>query len=90
VLGCCATRDGDYDLAAGLAGAHDAIDAAIIDHAPTGAHWWSPVEQRVRDDNRGRLREALGDAEYERAHAAGAQLRVEEAVDLALGRVRSA
>lgn len=58
LLACCATGDGDYCRAAQLAGAHDAIDAALTDALPN--HSWTSPEQRVRDDNRARLRLALG------------------------------
>jgi tetratricopeptide (TPR) repeat protein len=88
ILACCATRTGNYREAAQLTGAHDAIDAEIIAAVPVGAYWWSPFELEVRNDNRARLREALGEIEFAQAYAIGARLNFEEAIDLAL--VRSA
>jgi predicted ATPase/DNA-binding SARP family transcriptional activator len=90
-LACCATGMGDYLLAARLTGAHDVIHAAYIDDdvAPAGAYrWnkWGPLEQRVWDDNRARLRQVLGEAEFERVYAVGRGLSFDQAADLALGR----
>jgi hypothetical protein len=42
----------------------------------------------VRDDNRTRLRQLLGESEFERACGVGRGLSFDEAADLALGRVR--
>jgi predicted ATPase len=89
-LACCATVRGDYRLAAQLTGAHDVMHAAHIDDdvAPEGAYkWnnWGPLEQKLRDDNRARLRHVLGEADFERAYAAGRHLGFDEAADLALG-----
>lgn len=43
----------------------------------------------MREDNRARLRQVLGEDQFERAYAVGRALSFDEAVDLALGRVRS-
>jgi len=86
---CCATGTGDYRRAAQLTGAHDVIDADIMDVAPKGGFDWTTERQAVGDDVRARLREALGDDEFERAYTVGRGLSFEEAVDLALGKVRS-
>jgi hypothetical protein len=95
-LACCATGTGDYHLAAKLTCAHDVVDADTTAAVP-GATWLLPgaykstsAEQRVRDDNRGRLRQVLGEAEFERAYTVGRGLSFDEAANLALGRVRSA
>ncbi|MGH7759347.1 MAG: tetratricopeptide repeat protein [Candidatus Dormibacteria bacterium] len=88
VLACCATGAGDYCWAAQLTGAHDVIDAAVIDTSPTC--YWTPVDQRVRDDNLARLRLALGEGEFDRAYLAGRALGPDQAVDLALARAPSA
>lgn len=90
-LACCATGMGDYLLAAQLTGAHDVVHAAYIDDdvAPAGTYrWnkWGPLEQSVRDDNRARLGQVLGEAEFERAYALGRGLSSDQAADLALGR----
>ncbi len=88
VLTCCATGAGDYCRAAQLTGAHDVIDAAALDASPD--HFWTPLEQRARDDNRARLRQALGEGEFDRAYRAGRTLGLDQAADLALGRARPA
>jgi predicted ATPase len=90
LLSCCATGAEDYRRAAQLTGAHDVIEADILDLAPKRGYDWTPWEQEVRDDNRARLRQVLGDDGFERAYVLGRGLSFEEAVDLALGRVRSA
>jgi predicted ATPase len=84
VLACCATGAADYRRAAQLTGAHDVIDAAVID---AGANYsWTPLEQAARDRNRARLRQALGEGEFDRAYHAGRALGLDQAADLALGR----
>ncbi|MGA2805796.1 MAG: hypothetical protein ABSF89_15650 [Acidimicrobiales bacterium] len=60
-----------------------------MDVAPKGGFDWTTERQAVGDDVRARLREALGDDEFERAYTVGRGLSFEEAVDLALGKVRS-
>jgi predicted ATPase/class 3 adenylate cyclase len=67
VLACCATHAGEHLRAAQLTGAHDVIDAAVIQGAPNRAHFWTLLEQQARDDNRARLRQLLGESEFERA-----------------------
>jgi tetratricopeptide (TPR) repeat protein len=89
VLACCATGTGDYCRAARLTGVHDVIDAEVIDLVHKGIYQWTPPEQRARDDNRARLRQILGDDEYEREHTLGRGLSFVQAVDLALGRASS-
>jgi hypothetical protein len=86
VLACYATGAGDYCRAAQLTGAHDVIDATVIDASPN--YYWTPLDQRVRDDNQARLRLALGEGEFNRAYSAGRALDLDQAVDLALGRTR--
>ena len=88
VLACCATKAGDYLRAAQLTGAYDALHADIVETA-TNAYGWTPFRERTRDDNRAQLRQVLGADEFERAYGAGGALSYEEAVDLALGRIRS-
>jgi hypothetical protein len=88
VLACCATKAGDYLRAAQLTGAYDALHADVVETA-TNAYGWTPFRERTRDDNRARLRQALGAGEFERAYSAGSALSYEEAVDVALGRIRS-
>lgn len=88
-LFCCATGIGDYLLGAQLTGAHDVLHAAYMneDVAPEGAYrWnkWSHLEQKVREENQERLRQALGEAEFERAYTVGRGLSFNDAADLAL------
>ena len=89
VLACCATGTGDYRRAAHLTGAHDVIDTEFINLVHRGSYRWTAPEQRARDDNRARLRQVLGDEEYECEHAVGKALSFEQAIDLALGRANS-
>lgn len=89
VLACCATGTGDYRRAARLTGAHDVIDTEVINLVHRGSYRWTAPEQQARDDNRARLRQVLGDEEYEREHAVGKALSFEQAIDLALGRANS-
>jgi non-specific serine/threonine protein kinase len=87
-LACCATGVGNYTLAAKLTGALDALAGHINYVSPDRAYKWSPLEQKMRGDNRDRLRRALGEAEFERVYIEGSGLSVDEAADLALGRAR--
>jgi predicted ATPase/DNA-binding SARP family transcriptional activator len=87
-LACCATGMGDYQLAAKLIGALDALAGHINDVVPDKAYKWSPLEQKMQDDNRQRLHRALGEAAFERAYIEGSGLSVDGAADLALGRTR--
>jgi hypothetical protein len=87
-LACCATGLGNYPLAAKLTGALDAWAGHINDLVPDKAYKWSPLEQKMQDDNRERLHRALGEAEFERVYIEGSGLSVDEAADLALGRIR--
>jgi hypothetical protein len=87
VLACCATSNGDFARAAQLTGAHDAIDSGLPEPS---RGIWSPLEIEMRDRDRARLVEALGQAEFERASAVGRGLTLDEVADLALGRVRPA
>jgi hypothetical protein len=94
-LTCCATGTGNYGLAAQLTGAHDVMHAAYMsdDVPPEGAYrWnkWGPLEQKLRGENRARLRQVLGEADFESAHALGSWLSFDQAADLALGRAPSA
>jgi len=80
---CCASWQGDAARAACLHGAGDADIAASL---ANGSINWSAAEQTVRERDQAKLRELLGDSEYEAAYAAGARLTAAEAADLALGR----
>lgn len=85
-LALCAASMGDYRRAAQLTGAHDVLDAALVAAAPAKAYEQDPSDQKLRDDNRARLRKALGAEESERAYTLGKSLRLEQACDLALGK----
>jgi hypothetical protein len=82
-LSCCATSEGDFVRAAQLVGAHDAISQALDE---TDDSNWSPLETEMRETNRARLVEALGEEAFDRARAAGAGLAFGRVVDVALGR----
>ena len=84
VLACCATSRGDVVRGAQLTGAHD----GLFDSLPeVGRGYWSPLELAMRENNRAALREALGEAEYERRLAVGRGLGLDRLVDYALRRV---
>jgi hypothetical protein len=80
---CIAGRQGNDLHAARLHGAGDAdIDKSLEIRTIN----WSDAEQGVREREQTALRERLGDAAYEQAYRAGAQLSLSQALDLALGR----
>jgi len=85
-LGVCATSAGDYRRAAQITGAHDILDAALLAAAPARAYERHPSDQKLQDDNRARLRQALGEEEFERACMIGRGLSLGQACDLALGK----
>jgi hypothetical protein len=51
-----------------------------------GVDYWSPPEIALREENRKRLIEVLGDEEWTRLFAYGAELSIYRAVDIALRR----
>jgi predicted ATPase/DNA-binding SARP family transcriptional activator len=90
VLACRATSAGDYCRAAQLTGAHDVIEADVIEPGGNRVHYWKPDYQQERHENWARLRQKLGEDEFERAYGIGRGLNFNEAVDLAIGRDRPA
>jgi len=80
---CCAAWQGDYLRAARL---HGAGDADIKTSLEIRTIKWSAAEQELREREQGRLQELLGETAYQDAYRAGAQLALEQAQDLALGR----
>lgn len=80
---CCATWQGDYRKAARLHGAADVDISASIE---VGTISWSAAEQRLREQEQGRLRELMGDELYADAYRTGAGLSAIQAVELALSR----
>lgn len=85
VLACCAARSGDHERATVLTAAHDVLDAHLAEVAANSFRW-TPLEQRERDDNRRRLKEALGEQRFGEVYERGRGLSAERALDLALGR----
>jgi predicted ATPase/class 3 adenylate cyclase len=80
---CCAGWQDPGETAARLHGAADAdIEAGLAD-ATIG---WSGLEQQLRAAEQGRLRQLMGDAEFDTAYRSGTQLTRMQAVELALGR----
>ena len=78
---CCVAWQGEMLLAARLHGAADAdIEAGLAD----GSIGWSDLEQRLREDEQGRLREQLGDEAFDAAYGLGTGLSRLQAVELAL------
>jgi predicted ATPase len=85
VLSCCATSQGKFARGARLAGAHDAVEAEI----PVAQRgYWPEIEVDMREQNRARLVEALGDQEYVRLCAEGAAMSHEQMVEFAMNRPR--
>jgi non-specific serine/threonine protein kinase len=72
--------------AAQITGAHDVFYSALVAAAPTATYEQDPSDQKLRDDNRTRLREAMGEEEFERAYTIGKSLDLEQSCDLALGK----
>ena len=81
-LACLAADLGDWHRAGLLHGAAQ----YFLDR--TGEAWQEP-EGRYRQESLGQLRARLGDEQADRAYAAGLALGLDEALDLALGRVRA-
>ena len=79
-LACLAGDAGDWDRAAALHGAAQ----ALLDR--TGNPWQesAPLEARNRRDSLDQVRAHLGDEQLERAYAQGMALSLEKALDLAL------
>lgn len=80
---CCATWEGDYARAARLHGAGDVDISAAMQ---IGSVRWSELEQRLREQEQGRLRELMGEGPFDDGYRAGAELSALQAVELALGR----
>jgi predicted ATPase/class 3 adenylate cyclase len=80
---CCAAWQGRHVLAARLHGAADKdISAALADRSIG----WSGLEQQLREDEQGRLRDTMGHDAFAAAYGSGAELSRMQAVELALGR----
>lgn len=82
-LSCCATQQGQFLLGAYLTGAHEGMEERAAE--PIGG-WWSPIEIQARENNRIKLREVLGEEEFERTIAVGKDLSADRVYDLAMGR----
>lgn len=82
-LSCCTTQQGQFLLGAYLTGAHEGMEERAAE--PIGG-WWSPIEIQARENNRIKLREVLGEEEFERAIAFGKDLSADRVYDLAMGR----
>jgi hypothetical protein len=78
---CCAAWQGDLLKSAELYGAADVrIGYALADGSVT----WSPIEERLRQAEQGKVREVLGQERYGDAYRLGASLSRQQAVELAL------
>jgi predicted ATPase/class 3 adenylate cyclase len=82
-LACVAADLGDPHQAAGLHG----VAQALLDQI--GEPWQDP-EAGYRQDSLHQVRACLGEEQCERAYADGMTLSLDQALDLALGRARSA
>ncbi|WP_067544340.1 ATP-binding protein [Nocardia crassostreae] len=74
---------GDHERAARLLGAAETLQRSTIRLAHT-------ITTAIGDKERLKVRDALGDEAFRAAFGAGANMRLEEAIDYALGRARSA
>ena len=81
-LACLAADLGDWHRAATLHG----VAQAFIDRS---GEPWQDLEARYRQDSLGQVRAHLGDERFDQAYAKGLALGLDEALDLALGRVRA-
>ena len=82
-LACAATQLGEYPLGAVLIGIHEGIEDRAVEPI---LGIWTSSEVEVREDNRGRLRNSLGDEEYIHLIAYGKCLSADQSHDVALGR----
>ena len=82
-LACLAGDLGDWDRAAALHGAAQ----AVLDRM---GERWQELEARYRRDSLDQARARLGDEQLERAYAQGMRLSYDQALDLAFGRAGSA
>ncbi len=80
---CCASWQGEYVKAARLFGT---ADAALVKVVAFGRVGWSSAKLRLRDAEYARLRELMGDAEFEAAFRAGTTMSRLQAVEVALDR----
>ncbi len=87
MLACCAASKGDYLRAARLAGAFGSIETALRDAAPDSSDILRSRERQSLVDSLARVRQYVGEDEFERAVAAGGALSFDEAFDLALGKI---
>lgn len=81
VMGCCATRRGDFRLGAQLLGAFDYWESRRLGHAN---EYWTTREIQLREATREVLIRALGENDYRRSTAPGDNLSFEQAARLAL------
>ncbi|MFI5035859.1 MAG: adenylate/guanylate cyclase domain-containing protein [Acidimicrobiales bacterium] len=84
-LSWCAAVDGEYELAAALDGAHQALQLRVPGHA---GFIYSPPETQWETDNQASILAALGSDGAQRLTSIGRALPVEQVIDLALGRTR--
>jgi hypothetical protein len=79
-LAWCAERDGEVAAAAQLYGVFD----ALVETAPEHAVLWVSWERQFCTDLGTRLRNAIGDVEFDRAITVSRELRFSLAVDIAM------
>ena len=80
-----ATLNGEYELAAKLAGAHQALQLKTREHA---RFIDSPPEIQWEIDHRANILEALGSDQAQRLISIGRALPFDQVIDLALGRTK--
>jgi len=78
---CCAAWQHDELKAVQL---HGAADVRIGYSLADGSISWSPIEERLRVAEQARLREELGEAQFNDSYRQGAALSRQQAVELAL------
>jgi predicted ATPase/class 3 adenylate cyclase len=82
---CCAAWKGDNQTAARL---HGATDTEFRTAVANSVFSWTDFELQVRAKEQAKVHAAMGDVEFAAYYRAGAQLPLDEALDLALGRTR--
>ena len=82
-LACLAADRGDWQRAAALHGAAQALTDQI-------AEPWQVLEARYRRDSLDKIRASLGEEQFAQAYTKGMTLSLDQALALALGTARSA
>ena len=88
-IACCATRLGRHKEAAQLTGSYDVMHSPYLRHAGTPGRSnvfekLTLLQEKLREDSRDYLRQALGKEAFQLGYATGTRLTFDGAVELAL------